>query len=170
MAEHSTLTIGTDPLVVGEQDDPLIDHGIGHRPADPSPGASVVTSEANLSLPVILCSGVNRRFGVRRLVAAFPFFAAATFRALTTLRDESGSTANESCDKSQQSKCLTTCRWQYKLACGALLILAATFGWHDVFVLTAMVAIVAGTTRRILATFTVLLFTVSFPPFSWPTW
>jgi apolipoprotein N-acyltransferase len=114
MAEHSTLTTGTNSLAVGKHDVLLIDHGMGYHPADASPGASVVISEPNLSPP----AG----------------------------------------------------RWRYKLASGALLLLAATFGWHDVFVLTAMVAIVAGTTRRILAVCTVLLFTVSFPPFSWPTW
>jgi apolipoprotein N-acyltransferase len=61
-------------------------------------------------------------------------------------------------------------RRSLKVASAALLILTATLGCHDVFVLTAMVAIVAGMTRRILALGTVLLFTVSFPPFSWSTW
>jgi len=176
MAEHSTLTTGTNSLAVGEHDDLLIDHGVEHRPADPSPGASVVISESNLSppagarLPVISCSGMNQRFGLRRLVAAFPFCGAATCQALPTVQDKSDSAANESCDKSPQPKCLTTRRWQYKLASGAFLIVATTLGLHDVFVLAAMVAIVTGTTRRILATGTVLLYTVSFPPFSWPTW
>lgn len=42
--------------------------------------------------------------------------------------------------------------------------------WLDVIVLSGMAAIVTGTPRRLLALATVLLFTVAFPPYSWPTW
>lgn len=59
-----------------------------------------------------------------------------------------------------------------KLAGGILLvvIIAAAIGWPTAIVLGGMVAVVTGTTRRVLAIGTVLLFATSFPPFSWPTW
>lgn len=53
---------------------------------------------------------------------------------------------------------------------GLALIIVAAFGWPDVIVLSGMAALVAGATRRVFAISAVLLLTVSFPPFSWPTW
>jgi hypothetical protein len=47
-------------------------------------------------------------FGLRRLVAAFPFCSAATLQDVpNVLGKKSGFAANESCDKSQHSKYLT---------------------------------------------------------------
>jgi hypothetical protein len=53
---------------------------------------------------------------VRRLVAAFSFCDAATRQVLPTIQSQNAFAANESCDKSQQSKYLTTCRSQYNLS------------------------------------------------------
>ena len=51
-----------------------------------------------------------------------------------------------------------------------LLLYVLPIDWQDLIVLIGAAAIVAKTRRRILAISAVLLFTVSFPPFSWPTW
>jgi len=52
---------------------------------------------------------------------------------------------------------------------GISLIVVAVHDWQNAIVLTVMAAIVAGSTRQLCGVTAVLLFTVSFPPFSWPT-
>lgn len=61
-------------------------------------------------------------------------------------------------------------RWVVKIVVGLILAVAAASGRYDVMVVIGMAAVVAGTQRRALAIAAVLLFTVSFPPLSWPTW
>ena len=170
------VSTATDAFAVGTYDGAMID-----RRATRHAKALLLHVLVVVSAP-IPCAGGNKRFGLRRLVAALKVCAAASCQAIPTVQDKSGSAANESCDKSQQSKCLTACRelrnlsrqakcrWLANAVGGIVLVIAAVRGWHDVVVLTIMVAVVAGMARRILAVGAVLLFTVAFPPHSWPVW
>ncbi len=60
--------------------------------------------------------------------------------------------------------------WVVHAAAVCVGAIAAVNGWDLPFALAAIVAIVAGRARQFLAIASVLLFTVSFPPFSWPAW
>lgn len=44
------------------------------------------------------------------------------------------------------------------------------FDWKDLVVLAGVGTVVAGRMRRLFAIASVLMFTVAFPPFSWPVW
>jgi hypothetical protein len=52
----------------------------------------------------------------------------------------------------------------------AVVLAGAAFSWRDAIVLVGIGIAVQGATRRLLAAGAVLLFTVAFPPLSWPTY
>jgi len=61
-------------------------------------------------------------------------------------------------------------QWLFNFITGASLITVALHNWQDAVALTAMTGIVVGSTRQLRAVTDVLLFALSFPPWSLPTW
>ena len=64
---------------------------------------------------------------------------------------------------------LASNQWLALVIRSTSLIVVAVHSWQNAVVLTVMTAIVAGSARQFRAVTAVLLFTVSFPPYSWPT-